>query len=429
MRQRPKTEKVYSQLCQVIPGGVNSPVRTCAAVQKLPIVASHAKGDLVYDVDENAYIDYCGSWGALIHGHSNPEILTAVQKRLAMGTSFGMTTQIEQQLAQKVIELMPMIELVRFVSSGTEATMSAARLARGYTKRDVVVKFSGNYHGHADFFLVQAGSGVLGLSQSSSSGIPADVVRHTISLPYNDLEGCRKSLRELGEKVAAVIIEPVAGNIGVVPADPEFLHMLRDETKKIGALLIIDEVITGFRVALGGAQALYGVKADITCLGKIVGGGFPAAAFGGSKEIMSHLAPLGSVYQAGTLSGNPVAMEAGLQALNMLSRKGFYEELERKTNIITQPVKEALKKKGAEACLQQVGSMFTPFFGRKQVRNLEDARSLNSQLFGEFFRYLFERGIYIPPLQQEAWFVSTAHEEKHLEQTRDHILDFIQKHL
>jgi glutamate-1-semialdehyde 2,1-aminomutase len=429
MRKRPISHEVFTDLCKVIPGGVNSPVRTCAAVKQLPLVASHALGDKVYDVDGHGYIDYCGSWGALIHGHSHPAIVKAAQKRVAMGSTFGMTTHIELLLANKVVELMPSIEQVRFVSSGTEATMTAARLARGVTKREIIVKFNGNYHGHADFFLVQAGSGVMELSQSSSVGIPADVVKNTVSLPYNDVAACRKALQELGTKVAAVIIEPIAGNIGVVPATSEFLQMIRDETKKYGALLIFDEVISGFRVGLGGAQAHYGIKPDITCLGKIIGGGFPAAAFGASKEIMSHLAPLGSVYQAGTLSGNPVAMEAGLTALTMLSGVKFYEELERKTNVITRPVKEVFKKKNVQACVQQVGSMFTIFFGKKAVENLDDARSLNTELFGEFFRYLFDRGIYIPPMQQEAWFVSAAHEEKHLEVTRDCIIEFIKEKL
>lgn len=429
MQKRPKSQEIFTDLCKVIPGGVNSPVRTCAAVKQLPLVASHALGDKVYDVDGHAYIDYCGSWGALIHGHSHPSIVKAAQNRVAMGSSFGMTTHIELLLANKVVELMPSIEQVRFVSSGTEATMSAARLARGYTKREIIVKFNGNYHGHADFFLVQAGSGVMELSQSSSVGIPADVVKNTVSLPYNDVNICRKALQSLGNKVAAVIIEPIAGNIGVVPATSEFLQMLREETQKNGSLLIFDEVISGFRVGLGGAQAYYGIKPDMTCLGKIIGGGFPAAAFGASKEIMGHLAPLGSVYQAGTLSGNPVAMEAGLTALTLLEEANFYKELERKTNVITDPVREAFKKKDVQACVQQVGSMFTLFFGKKRVENLDDARSLNTELFGEFFRYLFERGIYIPPMQQEAWFVSSAHEEKHLEMTRDSILEFIQQKL
>lgn len=431
MRIRKKTQEMFESLCQVIPGGVNSPARNCSAVQQLPLVAASASGDQVIDIDDHAYIDYCGSWGALIHGHAHPAIMSSVQKRIAMGTSFGMTTAIEEQLARKVVGFVESIEQIRFVSSGTEATMSAVRLARGFTGRDIIVKFGGNYHGHADFFLIQAGSGVIGLSQSSSAGIPTDIVKHTISLSYNDIHACREALNapQMRSRVAAVIIEPIAGNIGVVPATHEFLQMLREETQRIGALLIFDEVISGFRVGLNGAQGLYGIKPDITCLGKIVGGGFPAAAFGGRKEIMAHLAPLGSVYQAGTLSGNPVAMEAGLQALILLEQKGFYAELERKTAIIVEPVKAAIAKKSAKACVQSVGSMMTIFFGKQKVSNLDDARQLDLDLFGQFFRYLFEQGIYIPPSQHEAWFVSMAHTDEHLCQTRDVILKFIEEYL
>jgi len=430
MHQRPVSHALYQRLCEVIPGGVNSPVRACLGVNQTPIVAASASRDRVIDVDGKTYIDFCGSWGALIHGHAHPKILSAARKRMGMGTSFGMTTDIEEQLARKIVQLVPSVEKIRFVSSGTEATMSAARLARGYTGRDLIVKFIGNYHGHADFFLVQAGSGVAYLPRSSSAGVPEEVVKHTLCLPYNDTEMCRACLNhpDYSHRIAAVILEPIAGNMGVVPAQPDFIQMLREETQKIGALLIFDEVITGFRVALQGAQSLYKVIPDLTCFGKIIGGGFPAAAFGGKREIMDCLAPLGDVYQAGTLSGNPVAMEAGLQALNMLERKSFYAELERKTNMITKPVRESLVRKGAMACVQQCGSMFTVFFGKKAVNNMDDARQLDLEMFGRFFRFLFSKGIYIPPSQHEAWFVSSVHEESHLNKTRDCVLEFIETH-
>lgn len=426
MLKRTKTQKIFEELCSVLPGGVNSPVRAFSGMGQLPMVADHAAKDLIYDVEGNAYIDYCGSWGALIHGHAHPEILNAVYKRMQMGTSFGVTTSIEAQLAQKVIQCIPSVEKIRFVSSGTEATMSAVRLARGFSGRQYVVKFSGNYHGHADLFLVRAGSGVMGLVESSSAGIPKENIKYTISLPYNDIEACLKIFQQekLRNEIAAVIVEPIAGNMGLVPGSLAFLQMLREETQKHGIILIFDEVMTGFRVALGGAQALYQITPDISCFGKIIGGGFPAAAFGGRREIMDKLAPLGPIYQAGTLSGNPVAMEAGLQSLNLLQAEGFsYQELERKTNVIADPVRAALKDKAA--CLQQVGSMFSLFFGRREVRNGEEVRQVDSEMYARLFRFLFDRGVYIPPSACEAWFVSNAHEEAHLEKTRDLILEFI----
>lgn len=432
MEKRSNTKKAFENLSAILPGGVNSPVRSCKAMQQLPMIVSSASKDMLTDVDGLKYIDYCGSWGSLIHGHANPYILDAVSKRMALGTSFGITTPVEGEIAQEAIKHFPSIEKIRFVSSGTEATMSALRLARGFTKRDYVVKFIGNYHGHADFLLVQAGSGVIGLSENSSSaGIPHDAIKHTISLPYNDVNALKKYLQDpkFRDHIAAVILEPIAGNMGVVPATKEFMNALREETSKIGAVLIIDEVITGFRVSSGGAQALYGVKPDLTCLGKIIGGGFPVAAFGGRADIMNFLAPLGPVYQAGTLSGNPVALEAGLQALKMLQKPGFYEELDRKTRIITDPVQELIKKKKAKACLQKVGSMFSLFFGRTAVANMDDVHEIDISMFVRFFQFLFQNGVYIPPSAHEAWFVSSVHEEKHLEKTRDLILKFINENL
>jgi len=428
MKKRTVTEKRYESLCQVIPGGVNSPVRSCKAMGQLPMVVDSAQGDTLVDVDGHSYIDYCGSWGALIHGHAHPTIVKSVQSRIAKGTSFGITSSIEEALASQIVKAIDSIEKIRFVSSGTEATMSAVRLARGFTKRDLIVKFNGNYHGHADFFLVEAGSGVFNLSPTSSSaGIPADLVKLTLSLPYNDHEACKAVFEHLDyrDRIAAVILEPIAANMGVVPATAEFIRFLREQTRKIGALLIFDEVITGFRIGLQGAQGYYGVKPDLTCFGKIIGGGFPAAAFGGRNEIMDYLAPLGPVYQAGTLSGNPIAMEAGLQALLLLQQKGFYEELLKKTERLINPIWEAIKRKNAPMCIQQVGSMFTIFFGRREVRNMEEAKQLDQEAFARFFRYLFDQGIYIPPSPHEAWFVSSAHQDGNLDRTRDAILAFI----
>lgn len=426
MNQRILSKSIFENMQVVVPGGVNSPVRSCQAVKQSPMIVESGEKDCVFDVDGNRYIDYCGSWGALIHGHAHPKILDAVIARMRKGTTFGITASIEEKLARKVTEIVDTVEKVRFVCSGTEATMTAVRVARGFTKRDIIVKFDGNYHGHADAFLVRAGSGVTGLSPTSSSaGIPTSAVQHTISLPYNDFDSAYGFLKN--NRVAGVILEPVAGNMGVVRANKEFLQMLREETEKQQALLILDEVITGFRVALKGAQALYNVKPDLVCYGKVIGGGFPVAAVGGRKEVMDMLAPVGPVYQAGTLAGNPVAMEAGLQALMMLQEEGFYPELERKANLIIKPVQERITKKNLNACIQQVGSMFTIFFGRRSVQNQEEAKGCDSEKFGEFFRYLFAQGVYIPPLQQEAWFVSMAHTEEHLLCTRDLILDFLHR--
>lgn len=430
MHTKSMNQTLFDRLCEIIPGGVNSPVRAFKGLKQTPMVVERASKDMVYDVDGNAFIDYCGSWGPLIHGHAHPEILDAVHQRMAMGITFGITSAIEEKLARKVSQIMRSVEKIRFVSTGTEATMTAVRLARGYTGRDLLIKFTGNYHGHADFFLVQAGSGVVGLTATSSSaGIPQDTLRHTICLPYNDVQTCRQFLQnpEYSQRIAAVIVEPVAGNMGCVPGTPQFLQMLRDETQKIGAVLIFDEVMSGFRVSLEGAQGLYQIKPDLTCFGKIIGGGFPAAAFGGKKEIMDYLAPLGPVYQAGTLSGNPVAMEAGLQTLNMLQEDGFYEELDRKTRVITDPVQDYLKRKNINACIQRVGSMFTLFFGRKSVASMEEGHLLDLEWFARFFRYLFARGVYIPPSQYEVWFVSQVHEMKNLEKTRDLIIQFFKE--
>jgi len=423
---RPASSASYKRLCEVIPSGVNSPARACLGLLDHPLIVDSAQGATITDVDGNEYIDYCMSWGPLIAGHAHPTVLQAVEKRLRQGFVFGISTEIEERLARKVVELVDSIEQVRFVSSGTESTMTAARIARGFTGKNLIVKFAGNYHGHADLFLVQAGSAVLGLTPTSSSlGVPAESVKHTVCLPYNDVEACQQFFQsEEAQDLACVIVEPIAGNIGVVPGDPKFLQVLREETNRLGALLIFDEVITGFRVDLGGAQELYGIKPDLTCLGKVLGGGFPIGAIGGRTDVMNVLAPKGKVFQAGTLSGNPVACESGLQTLMLLENEGTYAELGAKADVIIRPLMELLQKQGAFACVQRAGSMFTVFFGKKQVTNMDDVQGLQSDQFAEFFRFLLARGIYIPPAQPEAWFVSTAHTQEQLEYTRDVILEW-----
>ncbi|MFN0064688.1 MAG: glutamate-1-semialdehyde 2,1-aminomutase [Chlamydiales bacterium] len=424
--ERPLSANIYRRAVQVIPEGVNSPVRSFPGMEQTPLVVQSGKGERIIDEDERQYIDCCCSWGALIHGHAHPRVVEGAVKRCRMGSTFGITTEIEARLATKVVELVPSIEKIRFVSSGTEATMSALRLARGYTRRDLIIKFAGHYHGHSDSLLVQAGSGVAHLSATASSaGVPEDFVKHTVVLNFNEIDKVASALRELGDRVAAVILEPIAANMGVVEPLPGFLEMLRTETAKTGALLIFDEVITGFRVAHGGAQELYGIESDLTCLGKIVGGGFPAAAFGGRADIMDHIAPRGEVYQAGTLSGNPVAMEAGYQTLYLLEREEFYQELEAKTDVITKPVRELIARKGLDVSINQAGSLFTLFFGQKKVENFVDAKRCNLDLFRDYFHHAFARGVYLSPSQFEANFISQAHQKESLGQVRDVILEFL----
>ena len=424
---RQKSKKIFESCQELIPGGVNSPVRSCSEMQMLPLVAESGFGDIVVDADGNEFIDYCCSWGPLIHGHAHPQIITAVQKRLLKGTSFGITTSIEAELAYKIQSFMPSIEKIRFVSSGTEAAMTAIRVARGYTGRSLIIKFSGNYHGHADCFLIQAGSGVAHLQEATSKGIPVEILEATICLPFNDCKAFEKLLSdtEIASDIACVIVEPIAANMGVVPARSDFLQLLRNKTCEIGALLIFDEVISGFRVAKGGAQSLYQIEPDLTVLGKIIGGGLPAAAFGGKNEIMKLLAPLGPVYQAGTLSGNPVAMQAGLESLQLLEVEKFYQDLEKKAELLILPVKEYIEKHNLCCCIQNVNSLFTLFLGRRSVNNMEDARLCDAQWFQKLFRFLFDHGVYIPPSQYEAWFLSSAHQEKNLYFTRDLLLKFL----
>lgn len=405
-----------------MPGGVSSPVRAFFGMPVDPMIVQEGRGDLLVDVDGHSYIDFCQSWGSLILGHSPPAVVKALAEQIGQGTSFGITTPYEQELAAKIIEHLPSIDKLRFVSSGTEATMTAIRLARGWTGRSILVKFDGHYHGHSDGLLIQAGSGVTHLPRASSLGIPPEIAALTVSLPFNDMEACRAFLRSQ-EGVAAVILEPVAGNMGVVPALPAFLQMLREETERRGIVLIFDEVITGFRVGLHGAQGHYGITPDLTCLGKIIGGGLPAAAVGGRKEIMELLAPLGPVYQAGTLSGSPLAMRAGLATLEMLEKPRFYADLEDKMDMFLDPLKACIKRRGLRAVIQQVGSMFTLFFG---VDKVESRVRLDEERFKDFFRTLFDQGIYLSPSAYEAHFLSSAHTEEHLAKAQRAILSYLE---
>lgn len=425
MKERKRSADIYLDSCKSIPGGVNSPIRAWKEIGTHPLVVRCGKGDTIWDEDENAYIDYCGSWGSLILGHAHSSVVESVTRQVALGSSFGITTKVEKDLAEEIIQCIPSIEKLRFVSSGTEAAMSAIRLARGYTGKSQIIKFHGNYHGHIDSLLVKSGSSATDLVQKPSTlGIPEEVVRNTISVPYNDIDMFCKVIASL-DNVAAVIVEPVAGNMGLVPAKKEFLETLRRGTKKIGALLILDEVITGFRVGMGGAQKYYGIDPDLTCLGKIIGGGFPAAAFGGKKEIMDHLAPLGNIFQAGTLSGNPVAMQAGLHTIQELRKENFYHNLQEKADFLLNPIEEVLSTKKEKICLQRIGSMFTFFFGVDKVSSQEDLSNLNKDLFRKFFLYLLERGVYFSPSPYEVNFISAAHTKENLEKTRNDILEFI----
>ena len=414
----------------MIPGGVNSPVRSFKAMGfSPPLIAESGKGDLIRDADGREYIDYCCSWGALILGHAHPEIVKAAQEQTAKGSTFGIATEIEEKMARKIVDAIPSIEKIRFVCSGTEATMTAMRIARGYTERPKIVKFTGHYHGHSDSLLVQAGSGVASLNPlATSKGVLLSAIADTICLPFNDFDAVRACFRT-GSQIAAVILEPIAGNMGTVLPEPGFLETLREETARVGALLIFDEVITGFRVGARGVQGLKGIEPDLTCLGKVIGGGFPVAAVGGRGEILDCLAPIGQVYQAGTLAGSPVAMRAGLETLLILERGGFYEELQERADRLLRPIEEALARRGAAAVLQKSGSMFSLFFGVGKVSSKEDLRNLDEATYVRLFRHLFERGIYIPPSFHEAWFISSAHTDEHLDYTAACIRSFIETSL
>jgi glutamate-1-semialdehyde 2,1-aminomutase len=402
-----------------MPGGVNSPVRAFKAVGGTPFFVARGEGCYLWDVDGNRFIDFVCSWGPLILGHAHPEVVAAVKEAVERGTTYGAPTELEVALAEKIQQAFPSMEMLRLVNSGTEATMSAIRAARGYTGRKKIVKFEGCYHGHADYLLVKAGSGAATFGIPDSAGVPEGTAQDTIVLPYNDIEAFNKTMDAMGKEIAAVIVEPIAGNMGVVLPKPEFLFALRQQTEKHGVVLIFDEVITGFRVAYGGAQSLYGIKPDMTCLGKIVGGGFPLAAYGGRKEIMQTVAPLGPVYQAGTLSGNPVAVTAGLKTLEILERDNPYPELERRTKQLTQVISEAVKEAGVPVQINQIASMFTVFFTDQPVVDYASARRSDTQRYARFFHALLERGVYFPPSQFEAAFLSTAHDDEALSFAQD----------
>lgn len=412
-----KSKQFFQRAQQYIPGGVNSPVRAFRAVGGEPPFIQWAGGSRVHDVDGKAYIDYVGSWGPMILGHAPPQVVAALKEAVERGTSYGAPTELEVELACRVAEAVPSVELVRMVSSGTEATMSALRLARAYTDRDVIVKFEGCYHGHGDSLLVKAGSGAMTLGVPDSPGVPRALAALTLTLPYNDLQAAKEMFSRRGREIAAVIVEPIAGNMGVIPPAEGFLQGLRELTARDGALLIFDEVITGFRVAYGGAQQLYGVMPDLTCLGKILGGGLPVGAYGGKREVMGQMAPAGPVYQAGTLSGNPLAMTAGLETLKVLAQGNPYQELEEKTLALCQGIEENVKKVGAPAYLTRVGSLFCLFFEEGPVCDYQSARGSDTQRFARYFNGMLDQGIYLAPSQFEAGFLSLAHSWQDIEQT------------
>ncbi len=417
MRKSERSEELLAKAVGLIPGGVNSPVRAFKSVGLPPRFIVRGQGCMIYDEDGNEFIDYVGSWGPLILGHAHPEVLEALREAMALGTSFGAPTRREVELAELITQTIPSMEMVRLVSSGTEATMSAIRLARGCTGRQHIIKFSGCYHGHSDSLLAKAGSGAATFGVPDSMGVPSTVVAQTVVLPYNDLEAVKAFISENPKTVAAIIVEPVAGNMGVVPPKQGFLEGLRNICSRDSALLIFDEVMTGFRVAFGGAQALYGVKPDITCLGKIIGGGLPCAAFGGSRDIMELLAPIGGVYQAGTLSGNPLAVTAGMTTLRILQRDNPYPMLEIRSAQLQEGMEAILSEKGIPYTVNRVGSMLSVFFHPGPVCSYEDALRADRDAFRSFFATMLDQGIYVAPSPFEAWFVGAAHTDAVIEQT------------
>jgi glutamate-1-semialdehyde 2,1-aminomutase len=417
MEKSTTSEELFKAGSELMPGGVNSPVRAWQAVGLIPRVMVRGAGARVFDVDGNSYLDYVGSWGPLILGHAAPPVVAAVAEAAARGTSFGAPTPGELELARVLCAAVASVEMVRLVNSGTEACMSALRLARGVTGRPRVIKFDGCYHGHADSFLVAAGSGVLTHAIPGSPGVPEEIAGLTISLPYNDLEAVRQAVQKFSGEIAAIIVEPVAGNMGVVPARPGFLEGLRQICDDAGSLLIFDEVITGFRVARGGAQELYGIRPDLTCLGKIIGGGLPVGAYGGRRDLMSQMAPVGPIYQAGTLSGNPVAVAAGLATLKALTAPGFYEDLEEKGAWLARELAQASARQGVPVTINRVGSMLTLFFTAGPVSTLEEAKQADLGRFRKYFQGMLAAGINLPPSQFEAFFVSSAHTRQDLADT------------
>ena len=412
------SEDLFEQAQKYIPGGVNSPVRAFRGVGGTPVFFNHAEGAYLYDEDGKRYIDYIGSWGPMILGHSDPRIKAALHAQVDLGVGYGAPTAIETEMAKKVCELVPSIELVRMVNSGTEATMSAIRLARGYTGRDKIVKFEGCYHGHVDSLLVKAGSGALTLGVPNSPGIPASLAEHTITLTYNDIDSVRETFKEIGDQVAAIIVEPVAGNMNCIPPVPGFLEGLREVCDEHGTVLIFDEVMTGFRVSLGGAQGYYGITPDLTALGKVIGGGLPVGAFGGKREIMEHISPLGPVYQAGTLSGNPLAMTAGLTTLNAISEPGFHDKLIEKTNKVRDGFKAAADEAGIPLTVQSAGAMFGFFFTKEDsVTRFDQVIECDVERFKKFFQGMLAEGVYLAPSAFEAGFVCAALSEEDIEFT------------
>ena len=412
-----RNQILFEQSQQFIPGGVNSPVRAFRSVGGTPIFFKQGKGSRLWDEDGKEYIDYIGSWGPMILGHAHPEVIAAVQKTAENSLSFGAPTARELEMAELINHLVPSMEQVRLVSSGTEATMSAIRLARGFTNRQKIVKFEGCYHGHADALLVKAGSGLLTFGTPSSAGVPAEVAAHTLTLPYNDIPSLQKLFSEIGQEIACVIVEPVAGNMNLITPAAGFLQTLRALCSEHGAVLIFDEVMTGFRVAKGGAQALYGVNPDLTTLGKVIGGGLPVGAFGGRKDIMQCLAPLGPVYQAGTLSGNPVAVAAGLTTLNLIQQTGFHERLAATTKSLTDGLSAIAREAGVAFSAQAVGGMFGIYFSAEVPNSFDDVMQSDRDAFNRFFHAMLDDGIYLAPSAFEAGFVSAAHSEQDIEQT------------
>ena len=407
----------FERARKFIPGGVNSPVRAFGSVGGTPVFIESASGCRITDADGREYIDYVGSWGPMIAGHAHPRVVQALREQVGKGTSFGTPCELETELAQRVCDRVPGVDRVRFVSSGTEATMSAVRLARGFTGRDEVVKIAGCYHGHVDSLLVNAGSGVMTLGIPGSPGIPEALAGLTRVIPFNDVDALRQVLEAHGENIACLILEPIGGNMGVVPPDAGYLEACRDLTREHGVTLIFDEVMTGFRVSPGGARTLYGVEPDLVCFGKVVGGGMPVGAYGGGAEIMGHIAPDGPVYQAGTLSGNPLAMRAGIETLDLLAEPGVYDKLEQVGAKMQQGFEEAAREAGVAACVNRVGSMLTGFFGEGPVRNYDDAAACDTKRYAAYFHAMLERGVYLAPSQFEAAFLSTAHGDAELDAT------------
>ena len=414
------TKKLFDEAKKRIPGGVNSPVRAFKAVSGTPLFINKASGPYLYDSEDKKYLDYVGSWGPMILGHAHPEIVKVVNDAAKCGLSFGAPTEIETQMANKICDLMPSIEKIRMVNSGTEAAMSAIRLARGYTGRDIIIKFEGCYHGHTDSLLVKAGSGALTFGVPTSPGVPTDLAKYTVTLTYNDIHQLQDTFEKIGNKVAAVIIEPIAGNMSLVPGNQEFLNTLRELCNKHQSVLIFDEVMTGFRVALGGAQSIFNITPDITILGKIIGGGMPVGAFGGKENIMNHIAPDGPIYQAGTLSGNPVAMSAGLTTLNLISSEDFFNLLEHKTKILVDGITKSAKKIGVPLAMNYVGGMFGLFFtNEKTIDSFEKVINCNKEHYNIFFHGMLEEGIYLAPSSYEAGFVSSSHSDDDIKLTID----------